>query len=189
MDQVGICNLALGWVGANPITALDDASTNAQLCSANWDAVRDSVLEAREWTFAVDRVELAADATAPAFQWGLRYQLPSTCVRVIEADDGSGYSDFEWVKEGRYLLTNQAAPLAIRYVKLVEDTALWSPGFAMAMAYRLAFSICIPINENRTLQGDLWSLYQKTLTEAGRLDGLQGRSEHVRQSALHQRRW
>lgn len=189
MDQVGICNLALGWVGANPITSIDDASTTAELCRNNWDAVRDSVLEAREWTFAIKRASLAADATAPDYQWGLRYQLPSSCVRLLDADDGSGIADFEWVKEGEFILTNQAAPLRVRYVELVEDPLLWSPGFVMAMAYRLAFVICTPITENKGLQGDLWGLYQKALTEAARLDGMQGRSEHVRISALYQRRW
>jgi hypothetical protein len=189
MDQVAICNLALGWLGANPITSIDDASVTAELCKANWDAVRDVVLEAREWTFAIKRASLAADATAPEYYWGLRYQLPSTCVRVLDADDGSGYADFEWVKEGQYILTNQAAPLRIRYVERVEDTALWSAGFGMAMAYRLAFAICIALTENRSQQNDLWALFQKSLTEAARMDGMQGRSEHVRVGALHQRRW
>ena len=189
MDQVGICNLALAQVGSNPITSIDDASTAAQLCKTNWDAVRDAVLEARAWTFAAQREQLAADSTAPAYGWSTRYQVPSTAVRVLEADDGTGYADFEWVVEGGFILTNQAAPLSVRYLKRVEDTALWSPGFTMAMAYRLAFVLVIPLTENRSLQSDLWSLYQKALTEAGRLDGMQGRSEHVRPSALVQRRF
>ena len=189
MDQVGICNLALGWLGASLITSVDDASTQAELCKANWDAVRDAVLEQREWTFAVARVDLAADAEAPAFGWTARYPLPAECIRVLTADDGSGYADFEWVREGGYILASQASPVFIRYLKRVEDPAQWSASFGMAMAYRLAATLAVPLSENRSAQGDLWALYQKSLDEAGRRDGMQGRSESVRSSSLAQKRW
>lgn len=188
MNQVAICNLALGWLGANPITSIDDASVPAELCKANWDAIRDSVLEAHAWTFAVERGQLAADATAPAYGWGNRFQVPSTLIRILEADDGTGYADFEWVREGAYLLTDQPAPLYIRYVKRVEDPALWSAGFCMALAYRLAAALTVSITENRANHADLWKLYQATLLEAARMDGFQGRSERVRSSVIAQRR-
>jgi hypothetical protein len=189
MDQVAICNLALGWVGSNPITSVDDASTTAELCKANWDAVRDAVLEAKAWTFAVERTSIAADATAPAYGYTLRYQVPSTLLRVLEVDDGSGHGDIEWVKEGQHLLTDQASPLYVRYLKRVEDTALWTPAFAMAVAYRLAFVLATPLTENRSLQSDLWTLYQKALKDAAHFDGMQGRAESTRVSELRYRRW
>ncbi len=189
MDQVGICNLALGWVGAKLITSIDDDATGAELCKANWDAVRDAVLEARAWTFAVERANLAADPVAPAYGWAARYQVPADRLRVLEADDGSGRADFEWQREGAYLVTDQAAPLYIRYLKRVEDPALWSPIFAIAMSYRLAVVLSVPLTENRSLQADLWKLYDQALREAATRDGMQGRSEQVRPSSLAARRF
>ncbi|MBK9446181.1 MAG: hypothetical protein IPO00_08835 [Betaproteobacteria bacterium] len=189
MDQVGICNLALGWLGATPIVSIADASTEAQLCAANWAAVRDAVLEAKAWTFATERTNLAADGVAPSYGFGVRYQVPSTLLRILEVDDGSGYGDLEWVREGAYLLTDQPAPLYIRFVKRVEDPALWSPGFVMAMSYRLAAVLTISLTENRASHADLWRLYVQALEDAARLDGMQGRAERQRQSVLTLRRY
>jgi hypothetical protein len=184
MDQVGICNLALGWLGVKPITAMDDATTEAELCDANWDAVRDATLEARQWTFAVERAQLAADASAPVSGWTARYQVPADCIRVLSADLGDDENDIQWQREGQFVVCDEASPIFIRYLKRVEDTLLWSAGFTMAMAHRLAATLSTPLTENRSLQADLWRLYAVALKEAAALDGMQGKPEQRRTSTL-----
>jgi len=189
VDQVGICNLALGWLGAQKITSIGDASVNAELCAANWDATRDAVLEARAWTFAVKRVQVAADATPPAYGWGARFLLPTDCIRVLEAGDGTTASDIEWQREEGYLVTDQASTLYVKYLARIEDTVQWTAGFVQAMAYRLAFALAMPITENAGLQSALWALYAKVLQDAGARDGMQGRSEKRPESTLTYRRF
>jgi len=189
MNQVGICNMALGWLGATAITSLTDVSTNAELCSANWDAAMDAVLEAKEWTWAVKRDSLTVAGGAPAWGYSRRYQLPSDVVRVLQAGDGQLESNIEWVREGAYLLTDYEGPLQIRYVSRITDPTIWSAGFVVAMALRLAAHMSIALTENRSREGDLWQLYERQLLKGGALDGMQGRSERRRMSAIVSRRW
>jgi hypothetical protein len=184
MDQVGICNLALGWLGVKPITAMDDATTEAELCDANWDVVRDAVLEARQWTFAVERAQLAADASAPISGWTARYQVPADCIRVLSADLGDDTNEIDWQREGQFVVCDEASPIFIRYLKRVEDTLLWSPSFCLAMACRLALVLVVPLVENRALQADLWKLYAQAIRDASALDGMQGRSTQRQTSTL-----
>ena len=183
MDPVGICNLALGWVGAKRITALDDPSVAAELCSANFDAVRDAVLEARAWTFATQRFTIAADGAPPAFGYPYRHLLPAEVLRVLACDDGSDAWDLMWVREGQYILDELSGELFVRAIMRIEDVALWSPGFCQAVAYRLASVLVVPLSENRSLQADLVQLYVKALRDAAALDGSQGRSEVLRPSS------
>lgn len=179
MDVVGICNQALGWVGETPIAALDDATRKAELCNENFGPARDAVLEARAWTFAVERRELAADATAPAFGYSTRYQVPSDVLRVLACDDGSGAWDMTWEREGAYLLCDVASTLRVRVVLRSEDPTKWSPAFCEALAYKLAGLLVIPLAADAALQERLAALYEHCLQRAGRLDGRQGSAEQV----------
>lgn len=184
MDVVGICNAALGLVGSGSITALDDATTEAGLCTRLYTPARDAVLAERVWTFATERVTVAADATAPAYGYAYRYAIPSTTLRVLEVGDGTSSSDVDWRREGAFVLTDQAGPIFMRVLKRIEDPALWSPGFVQALTYRLAADLCTPLNENRTLRADLWNLYQSSLKTAAYTDGMQGRGEPLRAGRL-----
>ena len=54
--ETEICNIALGYLGANRITSLDieEDSTEHLLCSENYEILRDAVLEEREWTLQLN---------------------------------------------------------------------------------------------------------------------------------------
>lgn len=189
MDVVGLCNAALGLVGANAITALTDQTTNAELCTRLYPICRDEVLEAREWSFAIDRAALAADGAAPAFGYSRRFAVPSTALRVLTAGEYGLHSGVEWVREGAFLLSDQEAPLRVRLLVRVEDPGLWSPGFTMALTYRLASALATPITENRAQQDDLFALYLKELKSAALLDGMQGTPVQKPASGIASRRW
>jgi hypothetical protein len=177
VDPVSICNLALGWIAGNLIVSLDDESTEARLCKANFDLVRDAVLEARAWTFATKRFVLAPSAEEPAFGWTRQFPLPPEVVRVLRCDDAGGSGRLPWAREGTAILADDVDVLHVTAIVRVEDAALWSPAFGNAVAARLAAELAVPLSENRSLQADLWSLYERKLKQAGTLDGMQGRAE------------
>ncbi len=183
-DPVSICNLALGWLGAKLIASLDDESTEARLCKANWDLVRDAVFEAKAWTFATKRFVLAPDAVAPEWGWAKSFPLPASVVRVLRCDDASGDGRLSWAREGAAIVADEVEALYLVAIVRVEDPALWSPAFANAVATRLAAELAVPLSENRSLQADLWTLYRQKVGEAGTLDGMQGRAQRIRTDRL-----
>lgn len=211
-SQVSICNQALGWIGANLITSLDDDNREAQLCKTNFDDLRDAVLEEREWTFAVRRITLAPLLLTPKYGYGNQFLLPPQVIRVLNVPDttfGDTLSFFTgatrqvqqgpdqqpqvpvWRKEsleepaatGNIILAN-TDQLLLRVIVRVTNIGLWSPMFVQAFASRLAADLAIPLTQNRTLQKDMWAIYEMKLGKAATMDGMQGRMEIKRSEAL-----
>lgn len=192
MTDVEICNLALSWLAAPQIAALADPDKRAVLCNTNFTACLNAVLAAREWTFAVEWRSISAAAQAPINPaYGQRFAITADVLRVLGCDDGSGDGRLQWEREGSYILANLSqvtpTPLLVRALVVVSPAAL-SYGAAQAVAARLAAVIAIALTENRSLQADMWKLYEALVGEAATLDGMQGRSVVVRADTLKRKR-
>jgi hypothetical protein len=181
-SQVSICNLALSWVGGNLITSLQDSSTEAKVCAANFDASRNATLEQRDWTFASDRAIPVRIVDTPAFEYDYQFQLPTNplCLRVTKVYSDSSFTHgiADWAKEGDRILCNYAA-VFIKFVKELVDPSKFSPGFTQAFAARLAADICVPITHDVELFQTYWQLFLNKIEDAGSMDGLQGKTELV----------
>lgn len=193
MDPVGICNLALAWIGQKAITQLDvvnPVSATEELCARVYPEALRAVLEARAWTFATKREEFAPATATGLADFPSKYPVPSTIVRVLACDDGSGSYELEWRREGAFVLT-QTSPTAVyaKVTTLEEDASKFPPGFGRAVAARVAADIAGAVTENRALQQLMEERFQFELREAGRRDGMQGTSERQRSSGLAARRW
>ena len=178
MTQIEVCNLALGWIGSELITSINDAATPAHLLKANWGPTRDVVLESREWSFAVKRTVLAADSIAPAFGWERRFPIPSNVLRVLRCVDAYG-EQVDWQREGAFIVSDEATIFMVALVR-VETTADLPASFAHALAARLAADLAVPVAQSETLQMNMWKLYGAKLKEAATLDSMQGRSVQTR---------
>lgn len=197
-SEVDISNLALGWLGEDPITSLDDPSRAAQLCKTNFVPLRDSVLEEGEWAFALTQAgPLAPLADPPKFGVGKLFELPEDVVRVLRCDDAqnasisavvasdrwpSNYS-LKWRREGRTIRAETTA-LYIEYIAKIENTEEFSPGFTMALAARLAAELAMPITKSASMFSNMWKLYAAKVKEGLNLDNMQGRQLIVRSDQL-----
>lgn len=186
LSEVSICNQALGWLGANLITDFDDGSDEANLCKANYDYIRDAVLEDTGWSFALkrDQIPLLADAE---LGYGSAFQLPDDCIRVERIFSDSRMYDgdqLEYVIEDRKVLTDNGTCF-IRYIARIIDVSRFSPNFVQALAYRIATDLAIPLTKSRTMQLQMFELYNNRLEVASATDGMQGRSRRIRVSRMN----
>lgn len=163
---VEISNKALNKLGHGPITSLADGTKAANLCSRNWEQIRDQVLRDHPWNFAVKRAALAADSTPPAWGFGQQFPLPADCLRLLEID---GYEKTEWQLEGRSILANDTV-LRIRYVARITDPNVYDVMFVDAVATRLAMELCEPLTQSNQKIQALAELYDDSLTRAKRVD-------------------
>ena len=177
-SEVSICNLGLSWLGGNLITSFEDDTTEAKLCSANYDFSRDSVLEERDWTFATGRIIPNKLADEPLFGFGAAFQLPPDFIRMVKISKLASMEDeiLDWYKELDQILVN-AEVIYMRYVKRITDPTKFSPGFVQALAARIAADICVPLTNNPDLFAGQWQLYLNKLETGGAMDGLQGKNE------------
>jgi hypothetical protein len=193
VDALGICNLALGWLGQAAITQLNletPASTTEELCARLYPEALRAVLEARAWTFATQRLQFEPAAATGLADFPSKYPIPATVVRVLSCDDGGGSNDIEWRREGGYILT-ETSPTKVyaKAIMLEEDASKFSPSFGRALAARLAADLAMPLTENRARAEFLEAQYLRELMNAARLDGQQGTAEKTRPSGLAARRW
>jgi hypothetical protein len=171
ITEVSIANSALIKIGADRITALSDDNKRAILCNEQFAKLRDEVLQAHLWNFAMARIEIAADATAPAFEYEKRFLLPSDVLRVFFVYPME--DEIEWKREGQYILSNEAS-MQIVYIKKIEDTSLFSPIFAECLALRLAQELAYPIVQSTQISGLMEQKYQDFLRKARSYDAQEG---------------
>lgn len=203
-SPVEICNLALGWLGSDLIISLDDSSVEAKLCKANYAIARDAVIEDREWTFAVQRIEPSRLTEQPVYGYDYQFQIPPEVIRILQVSGGTSTGTvegsfksatrggtgtgretrIEWAREGDKIMTIAADRIFIRALVQVEDTTKFSPAFDQALAARLAMDMCVPLTNSVKNQSAMAELYAAKLKMAAASDGMQGRSMNVRADAF-----
>jgi hypothetical protein len=190
--QVSICNQALGWLGANLITSLDDeGSTEAALCKANFEPVRSAVLEENEWSFAIRRNRLVP-ITDEEGNWtpAKAFPIPRDTVRVLQLSSDGRYfkQEIEWYVESNMVIVEQLDVVYIRSIFDQTDITQLSPMFNQAFAARLAADIAAPLTENLELAGTMYQLYQTKLGNAVATDALQGKNRRIRSNWMRNAR-
>lgn len=178
-----VCNLALGKVGSKPISAITDSSPQARALNNVYAIVRQSELRKNVWNFAIARTQLSADSPAP--DWGRQnsFTLPSDFLRLADPYPETLTNDInvvgvtvaftamftglrDWVIEGRTIVTNDQAPLNVRYVYDVTDTSLWDALFVQVMGASLAYEICEILNQSNTKKETLAAEYKDRISQA-----------------------
>lgn len=146
-SKTDVVNLALTKLGQDRVISIDDDEEPARVMRGIWDLSRDSLLSSHPWKFAIVRAELPALADAPLNTWSKQYQLPSACLRLVQVST-------EWIfysqdtpffeLEGGNILTDEEAPLPVRYVSSTAATnvGVWPALFARAMSMQLASDAC-----------------------------------------------
>lgn len=177
-SEVAIANRALDFLGAAPITSLDDDTVSAGACKRNLPLARDYVLRSYPWNCATRRVSLPALTTGPAFGFEYAYQLPSDCMRVVAMEDDVLYGQ-RWRIEGQQLLTDVSAPLYLRYVTRLEDVAQWDVMLADAIAARLTADICFTITKNAGLAQQWFRVAGEVHQQARRMDAMEASQDEV----------
>ena len=167
---VNIINVGLTKLGATPIVSLDDRNNkNVAISNILWPVVRRFVISQGLPSTAIVREDLAADGDTPTFGYNYRYKLPSSSVRLL----GINARGYAHQVEGRYIYTNAAAPLSVRYVKDLEDVSQFDPAYHMAFSAYFAFQACEQVLNNNTKKDALWAEYEQLIATAMNIDAMQ----------------
>lgn len=172
-SEVGICNRALQHLGARRITSLTQDTPNARECNAVYETVRDRELRRHRWAFAIERTSLPALSTAPAHGFSRQFQLPTDCLRVLRE------ANVDWSIEGSKILTDDTAPLDVRYIRQVTDPNAMDVLFREALSAAIAFDLCERITQSNTKKRDLSTIYSDLLAEARRINGIERPAQDV----------
>lgn len=172
-SEVEICNRALQKVGAKRITSLTENSVNARACNVAYSVLRDAELRAHPWNFAIARAELAADATDPDWGRAKSYTLPADFLRLIDDYPEDNSLTKDWQIEGNKILTDDSAPIYIRYISRVTDPNLMDVLFREALSAKIAMEICEELTQSNTKLASLSEDYKMKIREARKTNAIE----------------
>lgn len=204
-SELDIWNLALTRVGHEPLASVTERGKGGDRCRLHYPVMRDTVLTAHPWNFAIRRVELAQLAFTPTFEFTYAHALPTDpyCLRVLRTEwEANGYAStavygfpgmhgfagqaIEWRIETvaingtgiRALLCNESSA-KIEYIARISDVAMYSALFVDALAARLAAEIAMSLTDNQALTKTLLDLYTLKMAEARIMDAMEGTPREV----------
>jgi len=179
-SNVEIANRALGELGGNKITDLEEDSPEARKINRVFVQVRDELLRRHRWNFAITRVALPAEVAVPVWGFTKAYPIPTDCLRLIEVN---GSPDFRLERSpsggGRAIVTDAAAPIQIRYVMRITDPNEFDVCFAALFAARLAQETAEDITGSNAKSDRLERWAKLALSEAKRLDAIEEPPEEL----------
>jgi hypothetical protein len=176
-SPVDIANQALTFLGQDTIIALDEENKAARLCNANYELIRDEVLEEFDWNCASERASLAQDSSTPEWGFDYQYQLPTTplCLMVREVyEEEAGY---EWKVEGQYVVTD-AETCNIRYTKQLTSVPEMSGRLRQAIAFKLASHIAFNLTGSAAMSENALKAYYGILGRSHMIDGGESGEDH-----------
>jgi hypothetical protein len=169
LSQTEIVNLALTRLGQDRVISIGDDVEAARIMRSLWDMTRDTVLAGYPWKFAIKRTSLPALADAPAYGWARQFAVPEECLRLVQVgEDYVFYTGLleTFQLEGGVIMTDEAAPLRLRYVQRVTNVGLWPVLFGRVVAMQLAIDACEKLTTSSAKQGTLNEAYALAVAQA-----------------------
>lgn len=187
--QLTTCNLALIKVGGKLISALDEGSKGADVCSALWDPTVKSVLVDVMWP--IYRAELTVNAAEPEFDWEFIYPVPSGFLEVstiantdqrLNIDDAGGEYDVNIISLASTLTTCIVTNLEDAFLEYIPEfglsgasvdteMALFPQPVINAVAWKLAVDLAVTIANSRTKQELALKMYERAKAQARKILG------------------
>lgn len=185
---VAICNLALGHIGKDDITSIDEASAEAKACKKFYQITLDVALQAYPWRWAKKTISLAQLTNGKENKWLYAYQRPDDCLKVIRVVDES-LADYMPSGDGiiqgghAYEIEGQTiycdlSPAYLVYTQKVSDPAVFPPAFVDAMGAALAARIAMPITRDPKFRNDAITLARQAMAAAQEYDANEVRETH-----------
>lgn len=181
--EVDICNRALQKLGASRIQTMLDNTPNAKSCNFIYDHILESELRKHVWSCATKRAQLPALGTDPLFGKDKAYELPADFIRLLPPDPEWNTNTHDWVIEGNKIVTNDTAPLKIRYIYKLEDVSQMDPLFRETLAAAIALELCEEITQSNTKKRDLFNFYRETINQAKRVNAIERPAQEIPESS------
>lgn len=172
-SKTAIANRALSKLGQSRVSNVDTEDVKAaRVIRYMWDIVRDSVLQAYPWNFAITRVSIAEDVATPVFGWDAQFTIPSDCLTPLSVQTEDGI-DIDYTVESGKILADEADIIYLKYVARVEDTGRWTALFNEMMASRLAYEACEELTQSAAKKQILAAELQKAMDITLRSDAIE----------------
>jgi hypothetical protein len=173
-SDVTICNSAILKVGGKQISSLTDNTRTSNICAAQYPILRDEVMRACPWRFALEQAVLATpNATPPAFNYQAAYDIPSDVLRVWQVNTNP------WTEIGNQILCDKADGINCLVIYQNTDPTSYDAQFAEAVSWRLAMEIALALVQSVPLKQEMEKGYEKAMALARSANAVIGTPERL----------
>lgn len=181
-----VANMALDLLTEAPMTDYTSETTPEALWfQRNFETSRDAEFEEHPWRFAMTRVSLTVNVTAPAFGWSYRYALPSDFMRIgyLNYDgifenptipheiEGADEADEVTAPRG-WLLCDVSSSIKLVYVRQRTEAEDWASLFVEALAAKMALKLSHWLTGKQSMTQVAALAYSDALKRAKRANAL-----------------
>lgn len=181
-SKIDLCSLALLKIGANSIASFDEGTAEAELAANIYHSVRDALISAHPWNFALTQQTLAKLAIQPVADFANAFQLPADCLRVHSAGPEGRGRGLEYRISERHLHTN-AEVVVLTYLYRPKEVD-FPPFFEMALIARLAAEFCIPLTDSTSRWEGLRKVAEQEFRRAKLIDSQEDSAPHFEDFSL-----
>ena len=186
-SEVEIVNSALARIGEDPITSLTENRRAARFANRQYPLARDALIRSYRWNFAIKRVTLAPEATAPVSGFTNKFMFPPDALKIIgifdedELQQNYTASRIPHKVEGRFILTDDDT-LPLIYIARITNVADFDALFVDTFAWRLAIDLSYPLTTTRKVREDAIVGFKLSIKEAKLADAIEGSPEVIEAS-------
>lgn len=182
VSEAAICSGALQLVGQSSIQNLTDDNDRARKCAELYPVKRDALLRKYRWKFATKWQELSANAVNYSKAYGNSYLIPGNCLRVLSVNDTdpefSPPQDVTWDIEGSNIVTDERAPIKVKYISRETNTSRFDASFIACLELYLAKYLSASYREVSPNQLGVWEeLFQQELRDARYVGSIEARPQ------------
>ncbi|MCP5364897.1 MAG: hypothetical protein H6905_06695 [Hyphomicrobiales bacterium] len=159
LSAIDICARALIKIGANTITSFTEGTAEAEVSASLYPTIRDALLSAHPWNFAIDQAQLSRLVSAPKADYDCAFQLPVNCIRVLSAGAGRRSVGLSYRVIGRELHAS-TSDVTLTFVRRPAED-VFPPFFTMALIAQLAAEFAIPLTDSTSR----WQALRKAADE------------------------
>ena len=146
---------AFRFAELSAISSLADDSPKAQAASEQYQRALGICLSRFDWSFArrfavLPQVSSISSTQSPDPNLHYAYKLPGDCIKLRLVERG-----VKWRLDDKYLFSNQATNLSIRYTRRIDDETKLPDTFQTAVSYQLAVLLAPKYVGSRTKRADL----------------------------------
>lgn len=171
LSDVALASRALIRLGAAPLSSFNDGTAESEIAGALYAPLRDALLSAYSWSFAMGQVMLAKRDTPPAADYNNAFQLPLDFLRAMSAGTGGRGRGLNFRIAGGALHTNAESVLLTYIYRPEEET--FPPYFDQALIARLAAEFTIPVTENTSRAEAMYRMAEREFERARQIDAQQ----------------
>lgn len=173
-SDVGICNSGVVKVGGETISSFTDGTRTSNLLQAQYPILRDEVMRAAAWRFALTQRTLGVpNATAPLFDYMAAYDIPNDILRVWKV------ATPDWTEIGNQILCNKTDGIDCLCVFQNTDPTSWDAQFAEALAWRVAQEVAMALVQSAPLAKSMGDNYEKAVATARSANAIIGTPDRL----------